>query len=106
MDRIFTVLLTVREARARLSHKRDPKISLQAPPTEVERLTNIAYADLLERYHANTVLGTFSTTVDNTYLQRHLLTTAPNTLEAAVRTGNEFPQVQPVNQRFGLGQPS
>lgn len=108
VDSIFTALrakygLTVREARARLNNRKDPKVSLQAHATEIERLTNIAYADLPEQYRANMALDTFSTTVGNTYLQRHLLAVAPDTLEAAVRAGNEFLQVQHVSQRFNSG---
>jgi ATP-dependent Clp protease ATP-binding subunit ClpA len=40
-------------------------------------------------------LETFSNTLGNAYLQRHLLAIQATTLEQAVRAGNEFVQIKP-----------
>lgn len=94
--------LTPREARTRLTNlRRDPKTSLQEHASEVERLTNAAYADLPERCRTNMIVDTFSMTLGNAYLQRHLLAVGAETIEAAVRAGNEYQQIQPTSNRFG-----
>ena len=62
---------------------------------EVERLTNIAYPDLLDYTRQEMAVDTFCGSLENAYLQRHLLAIPTPTLEAAVRAGNEFLQVRP-----------
>ena len=104
-DAIFAALrtkfgLTVREARSRLNLKKEVKVSLQDHAAEIERLANIAYADLPEHHRANMALDAFSMTLGNTYLQRHLLAVGAQTLGEAVQAGNDFLQIQPFNPRL------
>lgn len=97
---IFTALrarygLTPREARSRISAlKRDSQTSLQEHATEVERLVGVAYADLPQGYQNRMVLDTFCGTIGNSYLQRHLLAVDTETVEDAVRAGNEYLQIR------------
>ena len=97
---VFTALrarygLTPREARARISTlRKDNRASLQEHATEVDRLCQIAYIELPDRYRASMSLETFCNTLGNTYLQRHLLAIQAVTLEQAVRAGNEFLQIR------------
>ena len=87
--------LSPREARARLSTlRKDHKTSLQEHASEVERLTNLAYTDLPAVHRASMTLETFAHTLGNAYLQRHLLAVQANTLEEAVRAGNEFLRIR------------
>ena len=108
VDAIFAALrikygLTVREARSRLTKKKDVRTSLQEHASEIERLANIAYADLPEHHRDSMALDAFSLTLGNLYLQRHLLAVKAETLADAVKAGNEFLQVQAsqptLNQR-------
>ena len=102
---IYTALrsrygLSPREARARLSTlRKDYKVSLQEHAMEVERLTNLAYGDLPEVHRTSMALETFAHTLGNAYLQRHLLAVQANTLEAAVRAGNEFLHIKSTSDR-------
>ena len=57
---------------------------------EVERLTNIAYADLPDYTRQEMTIDTFCGSLENAYLQRHLLA-----INAAVNAGNKFLQVRP-----------
>jgi len=87
--------LSPREARARLSTlKKEYRTSLQEHAMEVERLVTLAYGDLPEVYRNGLALETFSNTLGNAYLQRHLLAVQAGTLGEAVRAGNEFLQVR------------
>jgi hypothetical protein len=93
---IFTALrarygLSPREARAKLnSLRRESSTTLQEHASEVQKLVNVAYADLPQCNQADMVVDTFCSTIGNAYLQRHLLAVATPTLEDAVRAGNEF----------------
>ena len=88
--------LSVREARAKLtSLRRDSRTSLQEHAAEVEKLVGIAYADLPERHRVQMALDTFCNTLGHAYLQRHLLAVHADTLEDAVRAGNEYLQIKP-----------
>lgn len=99
-DGIFTALrarygLSPKEARLRLnSLKKDYKTSLQEHATEVQRLTEVAHGELPPRYRETLALETFSGSLGNLYLQRHLLAMNVRDLDAAVQAGNEFLQVQ------------
>ena len=87
--------LSPREARARLTHmKKDFKTPLQQHAAEVQRLVDLAYADLPDRHKEDMALEVFANTLGNAYLQRHLLAVDPNDLATAVRTGNEFLQIR------------
>ena len=108
VDAIFDALrnkygLTVREARSRLSKKKDVRTSLQVHAAKVERLANITYADLPENHRDSMALDAFSLTLGNLYLKRHLLAVKAETLANAVTARNEFLQVQAIqptlNQR-------
>jgi hypothetical protein len=97
--------LTPREARARLSSmRRDPKTTLQAHATEVERLTEVAYAGLPRGNKEELALDAFHNTLGNAYLQRHLLAIKANSLEEAVRAGNEYLQVKILPMPGGVRQ--
>ena len=66
--------MTAREARAKLAGLRgDSKTTLQEHSAEVERLIGIAYAGFPEEMRRTLCLDTFSSTIGNGYLQRHLL---------------------------------
>jgi hypothetical protein len=98
--------LSSREARARLSNlKKDSRTSLQEHAVEVERLVSVAYEDLPAVHRAGMVLETFSNTLGNAYLQRHLLAVDPVNVEAAVRAGNDFLQIRSAPER-GRGLPT
>ena len=95
--------LTNREARARItSLRRDHQTSLQAHAAEVDRLVKVAYADLPGRHQSGLVLDTFCSTLGHSYLQRHLLAVQPQTIEEAVRAGNEFLQVPTASSRSSV----
>lgn len=101
VDGVFVSLrarfgITIKEARARLaSLKKGHKVSLQEHAAEVERLVEVAYAELPERHRIGMTLDLFQSTLGNAYLQRHLLAVNAQTLEDAVRHGSEFLQIQP-----------
>ena len=87
--------ISTREAKARLvSLKRDSKTTLQAHAAEVERLVNLAYADLPREPQIRMTMDIFHSSINNGYLQRHLLAVNAATLEEAVRAGNEFLQIK------------
>ena len=100
VEGIFTALrarygLTPREARAKIaSLKRESKTTLQEHSVEVERLVEIAYAEVPGAIRTTMAVDTFASTIGNGYLQRHLLAVPTPTLEAAVRAGNEYLQIQ------------
>lgn len=87
--------LSLREAKARIAGlKKDSKTTLQQHGVEVERLVEIAYADIPRNLRRTMVVATFASTTGNGYLQRHLLAMPTPTLEDAVRAGNEYLQIQ------------
>ena len=89
--------LSPREARAKLSALyKDVRGTLQEHASEVERLSQIAYADLPLRQRDELVLEAFCSTLGNLPLQRHLLAVQAQTLEQAVRAGNEYLQIKAV----------
>ena len=85
--------------------KRNVKTTLQEHAAEVEKLVNLAHADLPTEYRTSMLVDMFSATLGNAYLQRHLLAVHAPTLERAVRAGNEYLQIQPTNFRQ-TGRPS
>lgn len=86
--------LTVRQARDQLgSLRKQPKSTLYEHGTLVEKLVRIAYPDMLPASQLDMVLDVFSRSLDNRYLQRHLLAVAPATIDAAVRVSEEYLQV-------------
>ena len=97
--------LSTREARSRLtSLRRDSRTTLQEHAVAVEKLVHTAYADLPIEYRNTMLVDTFTSTIGNAYLQRHLLAVPTPTLELAVAAGNEYLQIQPVGNR-GSGRP-
>ena len=91
--------LTPREARSRLTAiRRDSKTSLQEHSAEIERLVEVAYADIPVDLRRSMAVDLFSSTIGNGYLQRHLLAVHTPTLDEAVKAGNEYLQV-PVGYR-------
>ena len=97
---IFTALrsrfgLTPREARSRLSGlRRDSRCPIQDHAVEVERLVQIAYAELPEHLRAEMAKETFCGSLGSAPLQQHLLAAQPENMEEAVRYSNEFLQVK------------
>jgi hypothetical protein len=90
--------LSVREARNKITLlRRESKITLQEYGTEVSKLMNITYPELPVDHKQRLVLDTFQNTLNNTYLQRHLLAINPRTLEDAIRAGNDFLQIKNTN---------
>ena len=72
---------------------------MQEHAAEVERLVNIAYADLPQEYRASMRVETLGNTLGYLPLQRHLLAVPTPTLKDAVRAGNEFLQIRPANEK-------
>ena len=97
---IFTSLrarygMTAREARAKLAGlRRDHKTTLQEHSAEVEKLVGVAYAAFPGELRRTMSMDTFASTIGNGYLLRHLLAVPAETLEDAVRAGNEYLQIQ------------
>ena len=58
----------------------------------------IAYPEVPVEVRRTMAVDTFSSTIGNGYLQRHLLAVETPSLEAAVRAGNEYLQIQPGNR--------
>ena len=87
--------MTSQEAQAKLvSLRRDFKKPLHAHAAEITKLVNIAHAALPEGYRKEMILTSFRGSLNHVYLQRHLLAVQPQTLDDAVRAGNEFLLVQ------------
>lgn len=87
--------LTAREARTKLGAlKRGYKVTLQEHAAEVDKLVEIAYADL-PGHRAAMTMELFQSTIGNAFLQRHLLAVNPQTLADAVRARNEYLKIQP-----------
>ena len=101
LEEVFEALrakygLTVREARTRLtSLKRDARLSLTDHATEVKRLVEAAYADLPQTHRQEMILDLFCNSLNQAYLQRHLLAIRPQSLAEAVKAGNEYLQIKP-----------
>jgi hypothetical protein len=94
--------LTAREARAKLTViRRDYDTALQDHNVEIERLVDIAYADLTPRQRREMALDLFATTLGHLQLQRHLLAVAPVDLSQMVKAGNEYLQLQPSHPKGG-----
>jgi len=92
--------LSPRAARTRLStYRKEHGTSLQEHATDIERLVRLAYGDVPENSLIGIVIETFCSTLGNAYLQRHLLAVPTPTLEAAVRAGNEYLQIQPSSRK-------
>ena len=72
---------------------------MQEHAAEVERLVNIAYADLPQEHRPSMRVEIFGNTLGYLPLQRHLLAVHTPTLEDAVRAGNEFLQIRPANEK-------
>lgn len=103
LDDLFETLrarygLTPREARSRLTGlRRDTKATLQEHAVEVSRLVGIAYRDIPDQQQAMMAVESFCGTLGNAALQRHLLAVNTQTLEEAVRAGNEFLAIKPYS---------
>ena len=87
--------LTPREARSRLAGlKKDSRCPIHDHAVEVERLVQIAYAELPEHLRAEMAREAFCGSLGSAPLQQHLLAARPLTMEEAVRYSNEFIQVR------------
>ena len=87
--------LTPREARSRLAGlRRDSRCPIQDHAVEVERLVQIAYAELPEHLRAEMTKETFCGSLGSVPLQQHLLAAQPVNMEEAVKYSNEFLQVK------------
>ena len=94
---------SVREARTRLNDlKKSYKTSLHEHAVEVEKLVELAYADLPRECKLEMCIDKFTNTLGNAYLQRHLLAIPTPDLESAVRAGNEYLQIKNVQSNPGL----
>ena len=86
--------LTTREARYKLTVlRREPRVALQQHAEEVERLTNAAYEDLPANHRERLTFDTFLSTLNNTGLQKYLSARQVETVEDAIRGGNEYFQI-------------
>ena len=110
---VFTALrarfgLTPREARSRLAGlKRDSRCPIHDHAVEVERLVQVAYAELPEHLQAEMPREAFCGSLGSAPLQQHLLAAQPHTMEEAVRYSNEFLLVKrDRGQASGRGRPS
>ena len=101
LEEVFEALhakyrLTVREAWTQLtSLKRDARLSLTDHATEVKRLVEAAYTDLLQTHRQEMILDLFCNSLNQAYLQRHILAIRPQSLAEAVKAGNEYLQIMP-----------
>ena len=87
--------LTAREARNQIANlKRDSRCPLHDHAVEVERLVQVAYAELPPEMRDEMVRETFCGSLNSTPLQQHLLAARPTNMEEAVRYGNECLQVR------------
>lgn len=83
-----------REARTQLSQLRKEKnTTLQEHATQIERWTSIAFDELPAATQQEMSIEYFCSSLGNETLQQHLLTANTNTLDAAVKSGNEFLQI-------------
>ena len=93
--------LTPREARARIVVlQRDFQTTLQEHGDEVERLVEVAYAEIPCDLRRSMAVDIFASTIGNGYLQRHLLAVATPTLEEAIKAGNEYLQIQTGHRAY------
>ena len=70
-----------REARSRLNNlRKDYRTPVAEHVAEVDRLVQSAYPDLPDHTKREVAMEQFISTLDNTYLQRHLLAVDPHTL--------------------------
>ena len=108
LDAVFTALrarfgMSAREARTKLANlRRKPQTSLHSHAIEVERLVQLAYADVPAQHRHELAIETFCSTLGHTQLQRHLLAIQTPDLQAAVRAGSEFLQIQPTGTSSGI----
>jgi hypothetical protein len=83
--------LTPAEARTRLIQmKRDYKNTLQEHASQIEELVRVAYQDFGPAARTRLAIDQFTSSVNNMALQRHYLAIRPETVQEAVRAGNEF----------------
>ena len=86
--------ITARQARDKLRYLvKDNKKSWHEFGDTVEKLVNIAYAELPAANRVELALDFFSRGIENRALQRHLLAVPPNNIPTAVRIAEEFMQV-------------
>ena len=83
--------LNPRQARDRLRHlKRTAKQSVHELGMEAQRLTRLAYPDLLDQDTEEMALETFVQALDNKSVRRHLLASPAANLAEAVQKADEF----------------
>ena len=86
--------ITARQARDKLRYQiKDGKTSWHEFGATIERLVNIAYAELPAANRAELALDNFGRGIDNRALQRHLLAVPPANIAIAITTAEEFLQV-------------
>lgn len=85
--------LSPKEARKQLGAlRRDARTTLQEHAATVFRLANVAYGGLPEDARQELKLESFLASINHVGLQRHLMAIDGDTIEAAVRAGNEYLQ--------------
>jgi hypothetical protein len=90
--------LSIREARNKITLlRKEGKTTLQEHAAEVTKLMNNAYQDLPQEHRQRLILDTFQNTINNTYMQRHLLAINPRDIKEAIKAGNEFLQIKNTN---------
>ena len=96
VDRIYAALrarfgVTARDAWNKLANlRRDYETSLEEHSTEISRLVDVAHEELPYEYRRRMALETFLKTLENPYLQCHLWTVLPGTMDEAVQAGNAY----------------
>ena len=98
--------LTPREARNRLNNlRKEYRTPLAEHASEVKKMVERAYGDLPRENQEQMILEHFLNTLDNSYLQRHLLAVDPQTLEEAVRAASEWQQIKPYYSGSAMADP-
>lgn len=83
------------EANSRLAGlRRSKNTGLQEYATEVERLVMLANPEMPATYRHALALRTFKSTLGHSALQQHMLLAPIQTIEDAIRIGNDFLQIQ------------
>ena len=98
--------LTPREARNRLNNlRKEYRTPLAEHASEVKKMVERAYGDLPRENQEQMILEHFLNTLDNSYLQRHMLAVDPQTLEEAVRAASEWQQIKPYYSGSAMADP-
>ena len=86
--------MTPREARTRLQGlKREARTTLDEHAGQVERLIQVAYAELPAAYRATMAFDAFCTSLNNLGLQKYLSARQVATIEGAIEARSEYFQI-------------